>query len=402
MRQRSGENMEYNHNQPVYNNNQFETRDQIRDWIETEPFREMLSYVQSRVQGQEEVAAVAANVYNYLLNVAETGANVPNNQTKSNCNNMLLCAPSGCGKTETFRAIKDYFAEKIPLLPVHIVDVSGITPNGYRGPEPCSIVEPFINGGPAPVGIVFMDEFDKICTPGNAATRFDLHLEVQHNLLTIIEGSNVETRQGIVNSKNLLFIGMGSFDAFRQTRENENKAGIGFGNGEETEETEHAAPVTRENMITAGGCHELIGRFAYIVNYHKLNGATIQKIIENNCSRIAQQFRCDLVLSVDAVSELFESANSKFGCRLLDSLIRENVLKAYCEAIQENKQGDVLVIKLDKLDSYSYLYRDFTGEEKRYNACRTAEAECKKDNGAGESGNRVNLEETLQSMIQTL
>lgn len=48
-------------------------------------------------------------------------------------------------------------------------------------------------------------------------------------------------------------------------------------------EAEHAAPITREDMISAGGCYELIGRFSYIENYHSLNRETIIEIIKQNC-----------------------------------------------------------------------------------------------------------------------
>ena len=132
------------------------------------------------------------------------------------CNNMILAAPSGSGKTETYRAFKDYFKKRIPALRLTISDVSNLTATGYRGAEPSSIVEPFLGCGLEPIGIVFMDEFDKICTPSYNANHGDVHLEVQHNLLTLVEGSRVETKQGYVNTNKLLFIGMGSFDQFRK------------------------------------------------------------------------------------------------------------------------------------------------------------------------------------------
>lgn len=146
-------------------------------------------------------------------------------------------------------------------------------------------MEPFIGCGLEPIGIVFMDEFDKICTPSYNANHGDVHLEVQHNLLTLVEGSRVETKQGYVSTNKLLFIGRGSFDQFRKKRENDSKEPIGFGavSSDEIMEAEHAAPITREDMISAGGCYELIGRFSYIENYHSLNRETIIEIIKQNC-----------------------------------------------------------------------------------------------------------------------
>ena len=204
-------------------------------------------------------------------------------------------------------------------------------------------MEPFTGCGIKPIAIVFMDEFDKICTPSYSSNHGDVHLEVQHNLLTLVEGSVVETKRGYVNTDNLLFIGMGSFNQFRKKKENGSKEPIGFGARENDKiaESEHAAPITREDMISAGGCYELVGRFSYIVNYDPLDEETILNIIKKSCADISDQFHCDITLGGEAIEELRNCANSKFGCRLIDSQIREVVLKAYSEALQEDSTWDV-------------------------------------------------------------
>lgn len=334
---------------------------QIYDWIITDPYMEMLSYVQSRVMGQEDIVSVVTNIYTHLRRMIGQTLNM-RIQTRSGSNNMLLCAPSGCGKTETYRAIKDYFADRIPLLAVHIVDVSGLTPAGFRGSEPLSVVAPLVGYGSEPIAIVFMDEFDKICTPSYTADHSDMHLEVQHNILTMVEGSRVETARGVVDTKNILFIGAGSFDGFRKVRESNEKSEIGF-QKDENKKSDHYAPVTRENIITAGGCYELIGRFSYIVNYHPLDKEIVLSIIDRNRELIANDFGCELILERKALNELCEQAGSKFGCRLLDSLMRDPVLKAYGDALQSDTYGDVLVITLKDLGTYSYDFRDYTPEE---------------------------------------
>lgn len=334
---------------------------QIYDWIITDPYREMLSYVQSRVIGQEDIVSVVTNIYTHLRRMIGQTLNM-RMQTRSGSNNMLLCAPSGCGKTETYRVIKDYFADRIPLLAVHIVDVSSLTPAGFRGSEPSSVVAPLVGYGSEPIAIVFMDEFDKICTPSYTADHSDMHLEVQHNILTMVEGSRVETACGVIDTKNILFIGAGSFDGFRKVRESNEKSEIGF-QKDENKKSDHYAPVTRENIITAGGCYELIGRFSYIVNYHPLDKEIVLSIIDRNRELIANDFGCELILERKALNELCEQAGSKFGCRLLDSLMRDPVLKAYGDALQSDTYGDVLVITLKDLGTYSYDFRDYTPEE---------------------------------------
>ena len=363
---------------------------QIYDWIITDPYREMLSYVQSRVMGQEDIVSVVTNIYTHLRRMIGQTLNM-RMQTRSGSNNMLLCAPSGCGKTETYRAIKDYFADRIPLLAVHIVDVNSLTPAGFRGSEPSSVVAPLV---------VFMDEFDKICTPSYTADHSDMHLEVQHNILTMVEGSRVETACGVIDTKNILFIGAGSFDGFRKVRESNEKSEIGF-QKDENKKSDHYAPVTRENIITAGGCYELIGRFSYIVNYHPLDKEIVLNIIDRNRELIANDFGCELILERKVLTELCEQAGSKFGCRLLDSLMRDPVLKAYGDALQSDAYGDVLVITLKDLDTYSYDFRNYTPEEMKEPAM---EAVCNDLYNSAAMSNieqqlRMNFEELLTSIL---
>lgn len=372
---------------------------QIYDWIITDPYREMLSYVQSRVMGQEDIVSVVTNIYTHLRRMIDQTPNM-RIQTRSSSNNMLLCAPSGCGKTETYRAIKDYFADRIPLLAVYVVDVSSLTPAGFRGSEPSSVVAPLVGYGSEPIAIVFMDEFDKICTPSYTADHSDMHLEVQHNILTMVEGSRVETARGVIDTKNILFIGAGSFDGFRKVRESNEKSEIGF-QKDENKKSDHYAPVTRENIITAGGCYELIGRFSYIVNYHPLDKEIVLNIIDRNRELIANDFGCELILERKMVNKLCEQAGSKFGCRLLDSLMRDPVLKAYGDALQSDTYGDVLVITLKDLDTYSYDFRDYTPEEMKEPAMEAVYNDLYNSAAMSniEQQIRMNFEELLTSIL---
>lgn len=395
------ENKQNNNKTPINNAAMISkmAKKQIYDWIITDPYMEMLSYVQSRVMGQEDIVSVVTNIYTHLRRMIGQTLNM-RMQTRSGSNNMLLCAPSGCGKTETYRAIKDYFADRIPLLAVHIVDVSGLTPSGFRGSEPSSVVAPLVGYGSEPIAIVFMDEFDKICTPSYTADHSDMHLEVQHNILTMVEGSRVETARGVVDTKNILFIGAGSFDGFRKVRESNEKSEIGF-QKDENKKSDHYAPVTRENIITAGGCYELIGRFSYIVNYHPLDKEIVLNIIDRNRELIANDFGCELILERKALNELCEQAGSKFGCRLLDSLMRDPVLKAYGDALQSDTYGDVLVITLKDLDTYSYDFRDYTPEEMKEPAMEAVYNDLYNSAAMSniEQQIRMNFEELLTSIL---
>jgi ATP-dependent HslUV protease ATP-binding subunit HslU len=62
-------------------------------------------------------------------------------------------------------------------------------------------------------GIIFLDEIDKIAGPseGGKASADVSRQGVQRDLLPIVEGSSVNTRHGIVNTDQILFIAAGAF-----------------------------------------------------------------------------------------------------------------------------------------------------------------------------------------------
>jgi len=61
-------------------------------------------------------------------------------------------------------------------------------------------------------GIVFIDEIDKICSRGDYRGSADASSEgVQRDLLPLIEGSQVSTKHGNINTDHILFIASGAF-----------------------------------------------------------------------------------------------------------------------------------------------------------------------------------------------
>lgn len=62
------------------------------------------------------------------------------------------------------------------------------------------------------MGIVFLDELDKVASPGGGGHGPDISREgVQRDLLPIVEGSTVATKYGLVRTDHILFIAAGAF-----------------------------------------------------------------------------------------------------------------------------------------------------------------------------------------------
>lgn len=65
-------------------------------------------------------------------------------------------------------------------------------------------------------GIIFLDEIDKICSSSEGSRSADVSRQgVQRDLLPIVEGTNVQTRYGSVNTEQMLFIAAGAFHRSR-------------------------------------------------------------------------------------------------------------------------------------------------------------------------------------------
>lgn len=62
-------------------------------------------------------------------------------------------------------------------------------------------------------GIIFIDEIDKIATRGERTGGQDVSREgVQRDILPIVEGSNVNTKYGVIDTTHILFIAAGAFN----------------------------------------------------------------------------------------------------------------------------------------------------------------------------------------------
>ena len=298
----------------------------VNAWLQKTSYSEFREEIYDRVKGQEQLDLVLINIYNYLENIS---------RGTRYCNNTIIAAPSGCGKTETYRAIKEYFAEHIKNLPIAQVDMTGITEEGFRGKDTYSLLEVFDKKEETMgEGIIFLDEFDKKMMPSWTAQNQNVNQNIQSQLLVTIEGTEVVMRTGrVIDTSRTMFIGLGAFDMCRDKKEVVVRH-IGFG-AEDEGGMDHYADITREDMIDLGASYELLGRFGTIVNYHKLSANSIDHIVDEMVKNVGKAFDTEIQISDDFRQELHGSANSKYGCRLLESKIRNEAMKVYLKIKKE-------------------------------------------------------------------
>ncbi|MEM9492833.1 MAG: AAA family ATPase, partial [Myxococcota bacterium] len=113
--------------------------------------------------------------------------------------NLLLVGPTGCGKTYMVETL----FEKILKLPTALVDITTYSETGYVGQDPSTILTRLLHAADdnpllASIGIVCLDEFDKIASGQNNAifagagtTKDVTGMGVQRELLKMLETSEV-------------------------------------------------------------------------------------------------------------------------------------------------------------------------------------------------------------------
>ncbi len=304
----------------------------LKRWVDKVTFPKFVDAISRMVIGQEALEDILFNIYLYLLSCADY---------RTISNNILMAAPSGCGKTETFRALKQYFSLEIPELPVVQIDVTGLTPSGYVGSSVGEIIDPLISLKSDGTALVFLDEFDKCLLPQFLGGKTELNHEVQNELLTLIEGRAIDKTS--IHTGRTMFIGMGAFDVFRKNRTKKVSGGcsIGFTAVTLTENDctdMHYSPITMSDLKEQGAIPELLGRFVNIFNYHKLSDEAIDKVIDKNVHAMSSGLQIPIVISSEMRSHLHDMANSEFGCRQIYNELHNSTCRLLKQHLYEGKQ----------------------------------------------------------------
>jgi len=154
-------------------------------------------------------------------------------------------------------------------------------------------------------GIIFLDELDKIASPGSLHGPDVSRQGVQRDLLPIVEGCNVSTRYGMVRTDHILFIAAGAFH------------------------------MTKPSDLIP----ELQGRFPIRVELASLGKAEFIRILTEPENALVKQYKALLSTegvqleisgdAVEAVAEIAEHANQRMqniGARRLHTIL-EKVLE---------------------------------------------------------------------------
>lgn len=323
-------------------NNKEEATQDIKDYTPVKIKEELDKFVIGQDRAKKTLSISSYNAIKRNKIFEETGKC---NIAKSN---ILLIGDTGVGKTYTTETLADILG-----VPFVSVDITSFSQTGYEGHNVEDIIRSLWlvseTKEEAEHGIVLIDEIDKLVRGQKGDDGTLSTVGVQRSLLKLIEGTDVELTFGtrnysednsvVINTKNILFIGAGSFVGLKdiiRKRKNKDKSKMGFGSSlKDKDEQDILIDVLPEDLFEFGFIPEFVGRFPIITPLDSLSEEDIKDIVikpENSILKQYQQlFEMDgieLTIEDDALSEIAKQClRNKTGARGLRNVFDRILLE---------------------------------------------------------------------------
>jgi ATP-dependent Clp protease ATP-binding subunit ClpX len=210
-------------------------------------------------------------------------------------------------------------------LPTALVDITTYSETGYVGQDPSTILTRLLHTADenpmlASIGIVCLDEFDKIASGQNNAifagagtTKDVTGMGVQRELLKMLEASEVVVPLDLTHSSyadhvvmstaDIPFIAAGAFSGFQQiAHRRAMRDAIGFGRAQESGGDPDAIAVdftadqveNVANFQAYGFLPELVARFTRVVPFKALDARTLKDILGTDViARMTHEFKLE-------------------------------------------------------------------------------------------------------------
>ena len=279
---------------------------------------------------------------------------------------LLICGPTGTGKTETIRRIADNYDKAIA-----IVNATSYSETGYVGESVEDMLASLYYAADgdldvAQEGILVIDEIDKLAEDVGKKSHVS-RLGVQRSLLKILEGNimNVNIIDGKLASvisfdtSKLTVIGLGAFAGIIKP---EKKIALGFNSvSSNNMQDANYSKITSKDFVDYGMLPELMGRFTSRVYMHTLKKEDLRNILlfsnESPLILYKEYFKnlnIEFSYDDDFIDEVAEGAyNLDLGARglkvVLDDIISPYLFEVYA--------GNIKKIYLKSSNDYKLKYK---------------------------------------------
>lgn len=285
--------------------------------------------------------SVSLMLYNHMVRMA-------NPTSKLNKNNYLMVGPTGCGKTEITRALKE-----ISPVPVVQIDCGNITGTGWSGANFGDAVKSELEGMTPEekelikYGIFVLDEADKMLF-GADDDKEGWWKCRQSSLLKILEDGKILDKDGniVLDSSEVVFILAGAFSGMFD--DDTFTVGISPLKNKKNKENRTFSMLEVSNRIMKYGMMpELAGRVSNLILLNKLNVEDYCHILKNykKSSVINQQqlYKLSNLKIVVTDEAIIEAANQAYerghGVRGADGVLGSAIERAAYKALIEGKKS---------------------------------------------------------------